>query len=372
MFCTLTIALLWVSAFGQAGLTLGGHFIPKDSFMLFFDMGNSAMSGRDKSPDTAAANISPYLWKFEMKPANYDWLPAKEPVCDDGTNSIANPKGSPIMPFLKKLAVNYPNYYFGVMQISGSGMELTGNFNAGKGPVDSLLKYANQLKPNVTIAGIVCMLNLVEVQNKDTANYLQKVVDMVSNVRLKLGTLQYQGITYTVPYLHAGYPVMARSNTTAQYDTSTVYAKSIIRQIAQIQVNVPNSIVIPTDSCPVCTTCTPLGYLSHYDRIGNLRWGGRAADTVKSRNWIPPVLPCVGIGSCVGIGTAPQSQKAISISSKLQKIMFDGSNWSVFNKAGKSFSIYAPNGRAITGASAAALKNQKLLPGVYFVRMGTS
>jgi hypothetical protein len=357
IFCTFFIALLSVSAFGQAGLTLGGHFVPKDSFMLFIDLGNSAMSGRDKSPDTIA---HPHLWKFEMKPANYDWLPAREPVCDDGTNSIANPKGSPIMPFLKRLAVNYPNYYFGVMQLSGSGWELQGHFNPGAGDVTSLLTQANLLKPNVTIAGIVSMLNLVEVQVKDTLNYLSKVVSMVSNVRSVLGALQYQGVTYTLPYLHAGYPVMARSNTTASYDTSLAQAKSIIRQIAQIQANVTYSVVIPTDSCPICTTCTPLGYLSHYDRPGNLRWGGRAADTIKARCWIPP--------ACNTFADAPQHQIAMFHTFSLQKIMFDGTNWSAFDKAGKSIDVFSPNGRAITGTSAAALKNLNLLPGVYFVR----
>ena len=101
----LAIALLALafSSFGQAGLTLGGHFIPKDSFMLFIDMGNSAMSGRDKTPDIVT---DPHLWKFEMDPANHDWLAAKEPVCVDAYQSLANPLGGPIMPFLKRLLVN--------------------------------------------------------------------------------------------------------------------------------------------------------------------------------------------------------------------------------------------------------------------------
>jgi hypothetical protein len=350
-----------VSSHAAPGLTLGGHFIPQESLMVFIDMGNSAMSGREKTPDLVT---EPHLWKFEMNPANHDWLAAKEPVCVDAYNSLNAPLGGPIMPFLKQLHVDYPNFYFGVMQLSNSGWELTGHFNAGAGDVTALLTQANILKANVTIAGIVCMLNTVEVQNKDTANYLQKVADMVSNVRTNLGTLQYKGVAYTVPYIHAGYPILAKDSPdgTIQYDTSHAQTKSIMRQIAQIPTKVSNCVIIPTDGLTVCMNCTPSGYYDHYDHAGNVGWGTRTADTVLARNWIPPCT------NCVGITTSLQHQIAPMHVSVLQKIMFDGTNWSAFDKAGKSFSVYSPNGRAITGASAAALRNQKLLPGIYFVK----
>jgi hypothetical protein len=352
------LAVFSFSGYAQnPGLTLGGHFIPKDSFMLFIDMGNSTMSGRDPSPDLVT---NPHLWKFEMNPANHDWLLAKEPICVDAHQSLTAPLGGPIMPFLKRLLVNYPNFYFGVMQLSNSAWELQGHFNPGAGDVTSLLTQANLLKPNVTIAAIVSMLNVVEVEVKDTANYLQKVVAMVSNIRTNLGALQYQGVSYTVPYIHAGYPVMAGSSGAASYDTTLAQTKSIMRQIAQIPANVSNCVVIPTDSCTVCFTCTPAGYYSHYDRAGNLRWGGRAADTVLHRGWIPPT----GVGISVSKHQILSSVRSL----EMQKIMFDGTNWSVFDKAGKSFSVYSPNGRAIIGMSASLLRNQKLLPGVYIVR----
>jgi hypothetical protein len=299
-----------------------------------------------------------------MDPANHDWLAAKEPVCVDAYQSLANPLGGPIMPFLKRLLVNYPNFYFGVMQLSNSGWELTGHFNAGSGDVNNLLAQANILKANVTIAGLVSMLNNVEVQNKDTANYLQKVTDMVSNLRTNLGTLQYKGVTYTVPYIHAGYPVLAKDSPdgTIQYDTSHAQTKSIMRQIAQIPTKVQNCMIIPTDGLTVCMTCTPANYFDHYDHAGNVGWGTRAADSVLGRNWIPPCTNCVGV-------TASLQHQIVAVHvSALQKIMFDGTNWSAFDKAGKSFNVYSPNGRAITGMTLSLLRTQKLLPGVYFAK----
>lgn len=356
------LAMVSFTSYSQnAGLTLGGQFVPKDSIMLFIDMGNSAMSGRDKQPDLVT---DPHLWKFEMDPANYDWLPAKEPICVDVYQSLTAPLGGPIMPFLKRLHVDYPNYYFGVMQLSNSGWELMGNFNAGSGAITALLTQANKLKPNVTIAGIVSMLNNVEVQNSDTLNYLQHVADMVSNIRTSLGTLQYDGTTYTVPYIHAGYPVEAKDNPsgTIQYDTSHIQTKSIMRQIAQIPTKVLDCVIIPTDGLTVCMNCTPAGYYDHYDSAGSAGWGTRTADTVLGRCWIPPV------NNCSTLATMPQHQIAVFHSTTVQRIMFNGTNWSAFDKAGKSFTVYSPNGRAITAASASSLKTQKLLPGVYFVR----
>jgi hypothetical protein len=329
--------------------------------MVFIDMGNSAMSGRDKQPDLVT---DPHLWKFEMSPANYDWLAAKEPICVDAYNVLAAPLGGPIMPFLKRLHVDYPSYYFGVMQLSNSGWELKDHFSPGKAEVTALLTKANILKANVTIAGIVSMLNNVEVQNKDTANYLQLVAAMVSNIRTSLGALQYSGTTYTVPYLHAGYPVEAKDSPdgSVQYDTSHIQTKSIMRQIAQIPTLVTDCVIIPTNGLTVCMNCTPAGYYDHYDSAGNAGWGLRAADSVLGRCWIPPV------NLCSTLVTAPQHQVALIHVSALQKVMFDGTNWSVFDKAGKSFSVYSPNGRSITGMSASLLKTQRLLPGVYFVR----
>jgi len=356
------LATVSVTSYSQnAGLTLGGHFVPKDSFMLFIDMGNSAMSGRDKQPDLVT---DPHLWKFEMDPANYDWLLAKDPICVDEYNFLNAPLGGPIMPFLKRLRADYPNFYFGVMQLSNSGWELMGNFNAGSGAVNALLTQANILKANVTVAGIISMLNNVEVQTSDTLNYLQHVADMVSNIRTKLGTLQYNGVAYTVPYIHAGYPVEAKDGgpNGPFYDTSHIQTKSIMRQIAQIPTLVSDCVIILTNGLTVCMNCTPSGYYDHYDSAGNAGWGNRTGDTVLGRNWIPPVPS----GSSVYLNR--QYQISLIHTPVMQKVVFDGSNWSVFDKAGKSFSVCSPNGKSITIAAGAAIRNQKLLPGVYFVR----
>jgi hypothetical protein len=336
----------YFSAFPEAGLTLGGKFVPKDSMMVFICVGNSAMSGRDQTPDRTT---NPHLWKYEMSPAKYDWLLAEEPICvDDPNNTLSSPKGGPIMPFLKRLAVLYPNHYFGIMQLSHSGWTLQGHFNQGSAEITSLITKANLLKPNVTIAAFVSMLNLVEVQNNDTANYLQKVTAMVANVRTQLGLPD-------LPYIHAGYPLDAKSSEAAKYDTSLASAKSIMRQISQIPGSIQNSAIIPTNGLSICINCAPANYFSHYDNAGNKGWGSRTADTVFSRNW-------VSVASTVG------KSPAQALSPKydgMRKVMFEGMRSSVFNQTGKSFSVYSPNGKAVPAVS---VKSQNLRPGIYIVK----
>ena len=136
-----------------------------------------------------------------------------------------------------------------------------------------------------------------------------------------------------------------------------------MRQIAQIPTLVSDCVIIPTNGLTVCMNCTPSGYYDHYDSAGNAGWGNRTADTVLGRTGY---LLCTFAPSSVYLNR--QYQISLIHPPVMQKAVFDGSNWSVFDKAGKSFSVYSPNGKSITIAEGATIRNQNLLPGVYFFR----
>jgi hypothetical protein len=359
------VTLAFSLCYAVPGITLpNGTFVDKAHFYLFLCIGNSAMSGRAPNADTATLSNQ---WKFRLTPANHDWKPAKEPACSDAYNSEGSPKSGPTIPLVRELGKLNPNVTVGIMQNSGSGWAQAAHLAYGKDGYDTIVKYAKQLAPNVTIAGIISMFNLVEVQNCGTAacigDYSGSIRDMVASLRADLKTID--PALATVPYIHAGYPVMASKGTNnIDYSPTTLQALAIITEIAKIPSIIPNSVVIPTDSCTICTTCQPAGYNSHYDKAGCDRWGKRAADTIAVRTWFPMVCPnplCTGVSGYV-------SGNAAFRGPAMQKILFDGSDFSAFDKAGKSFSIYSPNGRAITGLSASLLKTQNLRPGVYFVR----
>jgi hypothetical protein len=351
------------SVFAQSISLPNGKIVARNNFHLFICIGNSAMSGRDTIPDLVADD---HVWKFRVVPANHDWKPGVEPACQDAYNTEASPNGGPTIPLVKELELIKGLYflgtndYIGIMQLSASGWAMAPNFAYGKTQYNTIMTYAKQLAPNAKIEALVSMFNMVEVQNCANANcignYSGDIQAMVASMRNDLKTVDAS--LANLPYFHAGYPVMAGNGGNGIFDTSTAQAKAMIAEIAKIPGLVNNSWVIPTDSCSICHNCDPKGYWSHYDSYGNKRWGKRAADTIAAHIWIPvAALPAV-----------QHNLNSSHTATTMQKVLFDGSNWTVFDKVGKSFNIYSPNGRAIAGMSAAALRNQKLLPGVYFVR----
>ncbi len=336
----LFFAVLSCLVSGQ-GVVLGDKFVPKDSFFVFIFCGNSAMSGRDLSPDKTP---DIHAWKYEMSPANYKWEPATEPLCLDLYNT--GDKGGPGMPFIKRMVLDCPDRYFGVMQLSGSAWTCRDNFSKGKTAYNDMMDKAKALKSNVTIAAIVSMFNLVEVQNYagDNSlvdNYLQDIENMVSDMRTDLGMSE-------LPYLHSGYPV----NAEGEYAITLPETQAIIAEIGKIPDNISNSLVIPTDGITIFD-------YSHYDRAGNMAWGARVADSIKSHNWVPATTnrekPALK-GSVFG------SHPAIC------KVLFDGSNWMGLGKSVYSFSVYSLNGRIIPGIKAGRLRDTRLPPGIYLLR----
>ncbi len=346
-FSLLIPAIVFTSeclVFGQ-GIQLGAKFVPKDSFFVFIFCGNSAMSGRDNSPDKVS---DPHAWKYEMSPANYDWAPAIEPICADVNNS--GDRGGPSMPFIKRIAMDYPDRYFGIMQLSGSGWTCRDNFSKGTTANNDMMKKAKALKNNVTIVAIVSMFNLAEVafysgDNSLVDNYLQDIENMVSDMRTDLGMPN-------LPYLHSGYPVNAGGN----YAITLPETQTIIAETGKIPDNISNSLIIPTDGLAINEDD---GYFSHYSRAGNAAWGARVADSIKARNWIP--------------ATTNSEKPALNVSFSgshpaICKVLFDGSNWLGLDKSVYSFSVYSLNGGIIPGINAGRLRDTRLPPGIYLLR----
>lgn len=348
---------IWSAA---PGITFpDGKFVPKDSIYLFLCIGNSAMSGRDTLPDTTTVARE---WKFRISPPDYDWKPAKDPACSDANTSESAPKGGPTIPMVRELGKLNPNVTVCVVQYSASGWAQADHYAYGKDGYDTIVKYAKLLGPNVTIAGIVSMFNLVEVQNCSDAacigNYSGSIQAMVSSFRNDLKTIDAS--LANVPYIHAGYPVLAGNGGSGNYLPTTPEGIAMIAEIAKIPGLVPNSVVIPTDSCTICHSCTPLGYYSHYDSYGNHRFGKREADTIAARGWFPSP-------SATSI-LEKLTQNRLGYAPAIHQVLFDGSNWSVFGNEGKSFTVYAPSGRAISISSENSLRSRNLLPGIYFVK----
>jgi hypothetical protein len=118
----LTVFFLSVSAFSQ--VNLGGTVVPKDRFRVFIFIGHSNMDGRAELLDTVT---NPRLWMWDLTRTN----PVPDYPADGLTGAprnaawrlsrdvaLGNSLGRPATPFLKKMLAAYPDYYFGVIQLS--------------------------------------------------------------------------------------------------------------------------------------------------------------------------------------------------------------------------------------------------------------
>lgn len=365
------ITLLPFSALGQAGLTLGGKFVPRDSIYVFLFLGNSVMSGRDTPPDTITNN---YAWKYVMTndcgtykgtcPPQYSWQPGIDPMCFDSKNPDAGAvKYSPGTPFLKRMVKDYPGYYFGIAQLSGSAWKFNGHFAPTAGDYKTMRTQALALIPNVHIAGIVMIFNIVEIQyattdstNVDVVNYFNNIDTMITHFRADVGI-------ESLPLIQSDYPVLAGKDTNANYAINGPYAPSIrvlMRNNAKIPLLIKNAVLIPTDSL---TMYTADGLYTHYNHNGDFKWANRVADSICARNWGPanlcgatPAFPAIRSPSIHG--TSPLSYA----------VFFDGRNGSAFDKAGKSFEMFLPSGRVVRNATGDRLRNENLRPGIYIIR----
>jgi hypothetical protein len=371
IFSLLVAALFSFSAFGQAGLTLGGKFVPRDSIYLYLFFGNSVMSGRDTPPDTITDN---HAWKYVMTnscgtytktcPPQYSWQPGVDPICFDSKNPDGGVvKYSPGTSFLKRMVKDYPGYHFGVAQLSGSAWKFNGHFSPTAADYKAMKTQALALKPNVHIAGIIMIFNIVEIQyattdstNVDVVNYFNNIDTMITHFRADVGI-------DSLPLIQSDYPILAGKDSIANYAIKGPYAPSIrvlMRNNAKIPQLIKQAVLIPTDSL---TMYKLDGLYTHYDHKGDIKWANRVADSICARNW-GPVNKC---GS-TGLEASVKRSGMTPHSCATQKVFFDGYNWSVFEKTGKSFEIFLPNGKSFIFAGSPDLKSRKLRPGVYIIR----
>jgi hypothetical protein len=374
-FCGSMIAVLCFSAFAQqAGLTLGGHFVPKDSMYVFLFFGNSVMSGRDTPPDTITNN---YAWKYVMTnncgtylgtcPPQYSWQPGIDPMCFDSKNPLNGVvKYSPGTPFLKRLVADYPGYHFGVAQLSGSAWQLTHFQPPNSGDLKAVVTQGNILKQNCHIAGLVMIFNIVEIQYSNGDSTYASIVNYCANIDSVITYLRTGLGLPNLPLIQSDYPVLAgdpKKPTTDDYSITGPWAGAIRALMAQNELaakTIPNTVLIPTDSL---TMYTEDGLYTHYNHNGDYKWANRVADSICARNW-GPVNKC---GATMAV-SAVNGQVVPRASSFSRTVFFDGRNWSAFDKPGNSFKVFFPNGKVV--CDAADLPGKNLRPGIYIIRSG--
>jgi hypothetical protein len=354
-------------SFGQTpGVTLGGKLVPRDSMYVYLLWGNSVMSGRDTPADTITNN---YAWKYVMTsacgtykgtcPPQYSWQPGIDPMCFDSKNPLNGAiKYSPGTPLVKRLVKDYPGYHFGIAQLSGSAWNFSGHYLPTAGDYKTMVTQALALKPNVHLAGIVMIFNIVEIQysNGDStyagvANYFNDIDTMISHFRRDVGI-------DSLPLIQSDYPVLGGKDTTSDYSIKGPWAPAIrvlMRNNAKIPQLIRNAVLIPTDSL---TMYTEDGLYTHYNHNGDYKWANRVADSISARHWVP-------VKSTTEVPTQACGSYRTKASPTLRKVFFNGANNEMFNAIE---AVFFPDGRRAFQVSNAQLSTIRLRPGVYLVR----
>lgn len=251
---------------------LGETSVPREKLLVYLLVGNSALTGRDYDKDTV---VHPRCWNYVLYDCDnrFSWQPAREPICADKNNH--GEKGGPTLPFLKRLASELgENYYCASLQISGSAFTVADRFLPGYEEYDLLIDKALTLKDEVTFAGIISMLGLVEVEEGETY-----VTDFLDNIEMMVGRMREDLGMPDLPYIHSGYPREAGG----RYAVTTTGAIQILEQEAQVTERISNAAVVPTEGLTILEDL----YLSHYDREGCIAWGERVVEVLTGNEWLP-------------------------------------------------------------------------------------
>jgi len=251
---------------------LDGTSVPGEKLLVYLLVGNSALTGRDYDKDTV---VDPRCWNYVLYDCDeqFSWQPAREPIYADKNNH--GEKGGPTLPFLKSLAAELGDeYYCASLQISGSAFTVADRFLPGNDEYDLLIGKALALKDEVTLAGIISMLGLVEVEEGGT-----HVTDFLDNIEMMVGRMREDLAVPELPYIHSGYPREAGG----RYAVTTTGTIQILEQEAQITERISNAAVVPTEGLTILED----SYLSHYDRGGCIAWGERVVEVLTENEWLP-------------------------------------------------------------------------------------
>ena len=204
------------------GVQLGNVVVPREKFVVFLMIGHCNMMGQALYPEQGS---HPRAWAFDLNQRPPRWVPAKP-------RNDVNQLGAPTLPFLQALATAYPDYYFGVINNASSAAYVQANYRRGRRNYAQIVNVARNLKPYVTLGGVVTMLGYMEAENgRQTRAFGDQFIAMTQEMRADLDEpdLPFFITQFEVGASKKGPGWMAITNT-----------------IDQIPQHIPNTAVIPT------------------------------------------------------------------------------------------------------------------------------
>lgn len=303
------VTALFMAAFfvctTSAQVQIGDMVIPKERFICYILIGNSNMAGygdvlppdtlvfdggevRNLDLDTVWNRTDPRLWSFNIQDQfnpgpHHEWIPAigKIHIPADGPDDAYGPG----MGFLKQMAYEYPDYYFGVLQVANNVNELkrhyVNNESGWGGTYYTQLKEAlAAINNTVTFGGVLTQLGSFEIQLGASAS----IATWAQDSKVLAERIRADSKTPNLPYLEGGYEFGG----TGAFNPGSGNAQALISQKASMPGLIPFCEVIPTE----WSKCNwqPMRYMSddhHYSLKGQYRYDYEAVKLIKTKSWLP-------------------------------------------------------------------------------------
>jgi lysophospholipase L1-like esterase len=262
-----SLVVLFIFLFVRLGscVTLNGVDVPKDKLICYIFIGHSNMEGYGGVPDTIT---NPRVWAYDSVIGFWN---ARDPVA----TSYYSP--SPFMPFLKKMAELYPDYYFFGVKVTQAGMPMSSQFLPKMPKYAAVMRTIAPIKDSVTVGGIVAMFGWVEGASDSLSQHLDVNINtMLSGFRQDLGIPN-------LPLIIGRYEENA-DTTYAPYKNFYTYRSRIISKLEMLQSedSLQHRIML-TPFLPIPKTMFFDDH--HYNADGYTLWSNTGAQILYNSNW---------------------------------------------------------------------------------------
>ncbi len=237
--------------------------VPKERLIVFIFVGHSNMTGYGGVMDTVK---HPRAWMYNQHDKKY-WQ-----ACDPIETKKSSP--SPTLPFLKKMAELYPEYYFCGLKVTNAGTPMSEHFLRGQVEYQMILDAINSIKTETTLGGVLAMFGLAEgISDSLSQRLTVDVMDMLFSFREDFG----------VPDLPAVFGLFEENADTSVIPDYFTYSDRIIEQIAAIPGadTLNRSALTPYEPVPADMYFDD----HHYNENGYVLWSNTASEIVSQNLW---------------------------------------------------------------------------------------
>lgn len=268
-------------------LLLGGVEVPKEKVVVYLMIGHSNMAGNDARNSDGVAH--PRAWNYTWSAATKTWVPAKETPGAMRNGLSTRGSGGPSMPFLKQMADANPAYHFGVVTnaslsstckgenpgVNTSGMDPEDNrYWKGARLYNEIVTAAKEVRDQVTLGGIVCMLGAVEATRLPDSicrSFGADLAQLAKDIRGELGMPN-------LPFMMGEYEMGA----TGQFSPSLPMPGVILAQTRLVPTLLDNAALIPSQGIPMMDD-------HHYAaKVGQVEFAKRIVAAIQQKGWFPP------------------------------------------------------------------------------------